>query len=65
MASSFSKRRSALLSMREKAIGESTPNLAQAIDKASLNAAPASSEDATTATPPTDTPTEVPAVPIN
>lgn len=65
MASSFSKRWSALLSIREKVIGESTPNPAQAIDKTSVNAAPASSEDATNATPPIETPVEVPAAPAN
>lgn len=62
MTSSFSKCRSALLSIREKAIGESMPNPAQAIDKASLNAALASSEDAT---PPVDAPVEISTAPIN
>lgn len=61
MASSFSKCWNALLSIREKAINESTPNSAQAIDKASLNVAPTSSEDATTTTPLVDTPGEAPA----
>lgn len=65
MASSFSKRRSTLLSIREKAIGKSTPNPAQAIDKTSLNATLASSEDATNATPPIETPVEVPDAPAN
>lgn len=65
MTSSFSKRRSALLSIREKAIGDSTPNPAQAIDKASLNAALASSEEATDATPPIDAPVKISDAPIN
>lgn len=63
MASSFSKRRLALLAEREKAISDVTPNPAVAVEKASLIAIPASSGDATATTPSVDTSMEVPATP--
>lgn len=53
----------ALMAEREKAIGNTTPNPAAAVEKTSLIALPISSGDAIATTPSVDTPTEVPVAP--
>lgn len=57
MTSGFNRRRLALMTEREKAIGNITPNPVVAVEKTSLTTLPASSDDATT--PSSDTSTEI------